>query len=195
EGLELMRNNYPIMEPFGIQTANDFTPATTLAQGLPAIAPVTIPTSGILDLPLDVGFEGQPKNLHRGYIQSWNLTLQKEIGWGFTGEAGYVGTRSIRQLGFIDINAGQTPFTEDRKSTRLNSSHSQISYAVFCRKKKTIEHSRASRQNWLYFAARQIFDLHPDREQLRKRRAELDSARGICHISAKGTGVYSAAQI
>src|SRR5438270_9573520 len=27
----------------------------------------------------------------------------------------------------------------DRKSTRLNSSHSQISYAVFCLKKKSIE--------------------------------------------------------
>src|SRR5688572_32156317 len=27
---------------------------------------------------------------------------------------------------------------EDRKSTRLNSSHSQISYAVFCLKKKTV---------------------------------------------------------
>src|SRR2546430_7303422 len=27
----------------------------------------------------------------------------------------------------------------DRKSTRLNSSHSQISYAVFCLKKKTIQ--------------------------------------------------------
>src|SRR2546430_12697399 len=32
---------------------------------------------------------------------------------------------------------------EDRKSTRLNSSHSQISYAVFCLKKKK---SRKSRQ-------------------------------------------------
>src|SRR5689334_24834721 len=28
-------------------------------------------------------------------------------------------------------------FREDRKSTRLNSSHSSISYAVFCLKKKT----------------------------------------------------------
>src|SRR5256886_7470366 len=28
-------------------------------------------------------------------------------------------------------------FSADRKSTRLNSSHSQISYAVFCLKKKT----------------------------------------------------------
>src|SRR2546430_10983010 len=29
----------------------------------------------------------------------------------------------------------------DRKSTRLNSSHSQISYAVFCLKKKKIIHT------------------------------------------------------
>src|SRR2546430_5998439 len=31
---------------------------------------------------------------------------------------------------------GIRPDTRDRKSTRLNSSHSQISYAVFCLKKK-----------------------------------------------------------
>src|SRR2546430_10224767 len=31
---------------------------------------------------------------------------------------------------------GVPPWVEDRKSTRLNSSHSQISYAVFCLKKK-----------------------------------------------------------
>src|SRR5688572_32560200 len=30
------------------------------------------------------------------------------------------------------------PVSRDRKSTRLNSSHSQISYAVFCLKKKKI---------------------------------------------------------
>src|SRR2546427_6546526 len=33
----------------------------------------------------------------------------------------------------------------DRKSTRLNSSHSQISYAVFCLKKKKIPDSNAWR--------------------------------------------------
>src|SRR3712207_7267945 len=33
-------------------------------------------------------------------------------------------------------NAGY-PATEDRKSTRLNSSHANISYAVFCLKKKS----------------------------------------------------------
>src|SRR5256886_12879685 len=34
--------------------------------------------------------------------------------------------------------------TQDRKSTRLNSSHSQISYAVFCLKKKKKNHESAT---------------------------------------------------
>src|SRR5690242_21051776 len=38
------------------------------------------------------------------------------------------GVRGHRQLGGVD--------DEDRKSTRLNSSHMSISYAVFCLKKK-----------------------------------------------------------
>src|SRR2546427_6678620 len=39
--------------------------------------------------------------------------------------------RHLIGLGQLGIELGQ-----DRKSTRLNSSHSQISYAVFCLKKK-----------------------------------------------------------
>src|SRR2546430_7271532 len=37
---------------------------------------------------------------------------------------------------YIPANPMVTPNHIDRKSTRLNSSHSQISYAVFCLKKK-----------------------------------------------------------
>src|SRR5688572_32109761 len=36
---------------------------------------------------------------------------------------------------------------EDRKSTRLNSSHSQISYAVFCLKKKKHKYKHHIRQH------------------------------------------------
>src|SRR2546430_2994968 len=36
---------------------------------------------------------------------------------------------------------------EDRKSTRLNSSHSQISYAVFCLKKKKLERDAGQEKN------------------------------------------------
>src|SRR5688572_31734752 len=36
----------------------------------------------------------------------------------------------------LRVGADERAIFEDRKSTRLNSSHSQISYAVFCLKKK-----------------------------------------------------------
>src|SRR2546430_17736391 len=40
-------------------------------------------------------------------------------------------------IGEVVFNTSLTGYQEiDRKSTRLNSSHSQISYAVFCLKKK-----------------------------------------------------------
>src|SRR2546430_9606701 len=44
---------------------------------------------------------------------------------------------------------------QDRKSTRLNSSHSQISYAVFCLKKKT-----KVRMQRVYLSIR-VDTLHP----------------------------------
>src|SRR5690625_4964195 len=48
---------------------------------------------------------------------------------------GNIGKREIvKHPGAVAIIA----ITEDRKSTRLNSSHVAISYAVFCLKKKTI---------------------------------------------------------
>src|SRR5438034_8453117 len=46
-----------------------------------------------------------------------------------TGGAGYIGSVLVDQL----LERG---FGVDRKSTRLNSSHTVISYAVFCLKKK-----------------------------------------------------------
>src|SRR5947209_17273802 len=36
-----------------------------------------------------------------------------------------------------ELGSRATQFVPDRKSTRLNSSHANISYAVFCLKKKT----------------------------------------------------------
>src|SRR2546427_8269715 len=48
--------------------------------------------------------------------------------------------RVLKAVGIADRNRkladAQAARASDRKSTRLNSSHSQISYAVFCLKKK-----------------------------------------------------------
>src|SRR5437773_8348856 len=59
--------------------------------------------------------------------------------------------RSLEQLvlrgdgqllaGRFDVEAEDPQARRDRKSTRLNSSHITISYAVFCLKKKTHTHS------------------------------------------------------
>src|SRR3712207_7426875 len=42
------------------------------------------------------------------------------------------------------------PTPVDRKSTRLNSSHANISYAVFCLKKKKTGHCRSRRESYEY---------------------------------------------
>ena len=63
------------------------------------------------------------------------------------------------------------------------------------RRKLEAGHSRAARENWLYYGARQLFDAHPERDRLRKWRAELEAANGVRHIPAVGTGVDSAAQV
>src|SRR2546421_9282711 len=49
---------------------------------------------------------------------------------GILGNVPASGTEIIKELGEEHVRTG------DRKSTRLNSSHDQISYAVFCLKKK-----------------------------------------------------------
>src|SRR5438876_3991437 len=49
----------------------------------------------------------------------------------------------------------------DRKSTRLNSSHPSISYAVFCLKKKqTIDHNTAPSPAIPFYLHAQIIDLN-----------------------------------
>src|SRR5688572_32643516 len=44
-------------------------------------------------------------------------------------------------IAFVEDQVDDFEHRRDRKSTRLNSSHSQISYAVFCLKKKIKSHN------------------------------------------------------
>src|SRR2546422_6274514 len=54
-------------------------------------------------------------------------------------QAGHVATGHGRKtlIAFHNVPAEVVTLWKDRKSTRLNSSHGYISYAVFCLKKKT----------------------------------------------------------
>src|SRR2546430_5008794 len=65
----------------------------------------------------------------------------------------------------------------DRKSTRLNSSHSQISYAVFCLKKKKSSHVAC------------LGRLHILRESDVMRKSGGNSPRALCGVRADGRHV------
>jgi Carboxypeptidase regulatory-like domain/TonB dependent receptor-like, beta-barrel len=106
EAMELIRAQYPILIQVQLESPNGLTPARSLSQGIPAFQ-VPPEGNGILDIPSNYAWTGYPKKLNRGYIQSWNVTVQRELPWSFTGQVGYVATRSVRQLGNVDINAGQ----------------------------------------------------------------------------------------
>src|SRR5688572_32218104 len=62
-------------------------------------------------------------------------TLFRSSRWVANGKGGEPLTFAWRRK-VDDVSANQPLRLRDRKSTRLNSSHSQISYAVFCLKKK-----------------------------------------------------------
>src|SRR5690606_42085039 len=55
-------------------------------------------------------------------------------GEGSSGSAWLLNYKSAKRIGYL--NGVTSGVAEDRKSTRLNSSHVKISYAVFCLKKK-----------------------------------------------------------
>src|SRR5438445_2915289 len=54
-----------------------------------------------------------------------------------------------------DIRVRHSPSSGDRKSTRLNSSHANISYAVFCLKKKK-KNTKHNMKNITYMKTRNI---------------------------------------
>src|SRR5688572_31602712 len=76
-------------------------------------------------------FRSQPP-LHAGAAEAGDSSARLEP--ASAARAAGVGPRSLRAAGRAPRRSPARP--QDRKSTRLNSSHSQISYAVFCLKKK-----------------------------------------------------------
>lgn len=97
--------SYPAVVNQDFQGPNSFQPFASLASGIP---PVTGPdlSTGIIDMPLTattVTLEKGPYT--RGYIQSFNFILERELPLGLVGSVGYVGTRTIHQLTNLNINA------------------------------------------------------------------------------------------
>jgi len=98
-----MRNTYPavIITSYG---GTAFQSPFSLAQGLPAVTTPNI-AQGVIPLPPTVSTQAIANPYRRGYIESFNLTLQREIGAGFSGTVAYVGSHEVRQMSNVNINA------------------------------------------------------------------------------------------
>src|SRR5690606_39547833 len=84
-----------------------------------------------------VGRQGLDHEAGDGAVRIGTAEADRDTGGVFVaGTAGRIRVRRVVDRGDGDGAGGRG--TVDRKSTRLNSSHVKISYAVFCLKKKKV---------------------------------------------------------
>jgi Carboxypeptidase regulatory-like domain len=84
--------------------ANSFAYVGSLATGIPAFTAPNL-SLGKIPLPTSVGTNGFVMNIHRGYIESYNLTVQRNMGAGFDAQLAYVGNHGVRLFAVQNINA------------------------------------------------------------------------------------------
>jgi hypothetical protein len=103
--LAQMLFSYPldVLQTFSGNTA--YIPYGPIANGIPAI-PYPNLSSGVIPLPLATTTTSLPGGPYkRGYVESYNFTVQRELPGSFVGSAGYVGTHTVRQNVAYNINA------------------------------------------------------------------------------------------
>jgi outer membrane receptor protein involved in Fe transport len=105
-----LSGNYPSGLNLTVPAPNSFQYARRLSEGIPAIEIPDI-SKGVLPIPPTLAARALEQKPRRGYIQSFNFTLQKQLFWNLTGQAGYVGSRQIRINQLLNLNATQIPGT------------------------------------------------------------------------------------
>ena len=117
DSLRFLRDSYPEDLAPNYSGAATATIAVDPSQGnLPLPLTVGIPTqatpnlsTGFVALPVGSTTNTAPANYRRGYIESWNLFLQQDLGGKFVADIGYVGTHVVRQATGISLNAAPLP--------------------------------------------------------------------------------------
>lgn len=116
DSMRFLRDAFPEdLAPTYSGTATDtiaVNPTTGTALPLSVGIPIqTIPTfpSGFASLPVSGGTNTAPKNYRRGYIESWNLFVEQDLGNRFVANIGYVGTHAVRELFGYTLNAAPLP--------------------------------------------------------------------------------------
>ena len=98
-----LRTNHPAVLNLLLDAPNSLSYVSRTSEGIPLIGDPDL-GNGILAVPSPITVFTLPDKFVRGQIRSWNVAVQKELRWGFVGEAAYVGTRQIDQLGFRELN-------------------------------------------------------------------------------------------
>ncbi len=89
--------------------ANARTPFQPLDRGIPAFSGPDLSTGKVL-LPGTVDMRTPyPDKIRRGYIQSWNLFVERKLPSDFIVDVGYVGTQTTHQLADLNVNAAPGP--------------------------------------------------------------------------------------
>ena len=97
------RDAYPATIAQSINGATSYTAAGSLATGLPPIVGPNL-SAGVFALPTNITTTTFPQHFDRGYVESLNVTIQRQIA-GFNAQAAFVGTRAIRHTDQVNINA------------------------------------------------------------------------------------------
>jgi hypothetical protein len=99
------RQNYPSVVAANFQGPNTFQPYGRIEGGIPFFSGPDI-SSGVIPLPGTVSTSTLSRGpFQRGYVQSFNFALERQLPGNFIGTIAYVGTRTIRQRTAININA------------------------------------------------------------------------------------------
>jgi hypothetical protein len=98
-----MRTNHPAVLNLLVDAPNTFQFVSRTSEGIPAIPALDL-GNGVIPVPSPITVFTLPDKFERGHIKSWNTAFQRELGWGFVGEAAYVATRQVDQLGFKELN-------------------------------------------------------------------------------------------
>lgn len=105
DSFRYMRDSYPATVSSQYNAPSALQAAGSLRTGIPQVVVPDL-TQGQIALPNSVGTVTWPEEYRRGYIQSFNLTVQTDIGRGFNLQSSFVGTRAIRQTQRENINYG-----------------------------------------------------------------------------------------
>ncbi|MGQ9917060.1 MAG: carboxypeptidase regulatory-like domain-containing protein [Bryobacteraceae bacterium] len=101
-----MRTNHPLLTAQTVNAPNSFWWAGLLKDGIPVLTQPDV-GNGVIDLPRNVVFNTLDSKFVRGYIQSWNFTIQRQLPLKMVASAGYVATRMTGFLGYEERNYGQ----------------------------------------------------------------------------------------